>query len=660
MATQQTIGNNYYDNNINNTFITSRNFNGTLSPTAINNLLFPCDKLDNYYFDTLLYLHLFSSLYISLENFQSANSYNITRFTEAINNLNISITNSSNVAANIGMITNITNAASSSTITSATFTFDLYNFKRLAIQQTSLETPTGYIYSSISLTNTIVNKMIPLTYNLNNFNETTSSFSNIETAGYTNYTNSGQMNTDNAITTTFNLSSFTNSGTIKNILATEYITNYNNESRKQKLYAILYNILKQSPENIMGYLLFNKIYYNIILCNLSIQADIRQHYINKSFSGTTTNLYGSIGGNRWSITDDGTTSNSNIIDNGRNKVNIAAVNTSILNSKNIITKLLNNHFPSINNDNSLIDPTTAGTRYFLTNKAGYANKIDLYQNIYNRYLDSQDMLNNIIATYNQYIKDFNKIRNYGNIVIIILIAIAIFVIALSVLPIVNANSKQAIYIILLIALIVMTYLFYDNFRYINIVEQFASTANVIDNTDGFACRPMALYNTNNAWVRYNNNQFYLVLTDSINSYTNELTNLLNKVRANIYITGARTFNQNTDNLMIAIQRDKLSKIASFNNKKINLLNMIEVMKKQLSYTFNLILLFCLFLIILLIALLIYSSIPDAFPFIIGISIILIICFLTYFIVAIVQPTRMKATNNYWGNFKPSTTTLNSL
>ncbi len=171
---------------------------------------------------------------------------------------------------------------------------------------------------------------------------------------------------------------------------------------------------------------------------------------------------------------------------------------------------------------------------------------------------------------------------------------------------------------------------------------------------------MALYNTNNAWVRYNNNQFYLVLTDSINSYTNELTNLLNKVRANIYITGARTFNQNTDNLMIAIQRDKLSKIASFNNKKINLLNMIEVMKKQLSYTFNLILLFCLFLIILLIALLIYSSIPDAFPFIIGISIILIICFLTYFIVAIVQPTRMKATNNYWGNFKPSTTTLNSL
>ena len=158
----------------------------------------------------------------------------------------------------------------------------------------------------------------------------------------------------------------------------------------------------------------------------------------------------------------------------------------------------------------------------------------------------------------------------------------------------------------------------------------------------------------------NNNQFYSVLIQSINDYTTEQTKLLNKIRSNIYIAGARTFNQNTDNLLIDIQRDKLSKIAAFNTKKTNLLNMIEVMKKQLSYTFNLILLFCLFLIILLIALLIYSSIPDAFPFIIGITILLIIIFLTYFIVAIVQPTRMKATNNYWGNLKPSEKTLNSL
>ena len=661
------VGDNYYDQQISKTYITSRNFNGTLSTTSASNELFPCDNLDKYYFDTLLYLHLFSSLYIALEAFQKTINYDVIKFTNAIKVLNIDINNSAQTFSDVFKIIQLNgNGTDASPYISVTFTFYLDNFKKSVIQTDSITTPTGYTsISSINLDQSIVTKMMPITYGLNSFNEV-SGYTNIEAAGYTTYSTNGYSNiiTYNSNVKSFTLSSIT-SGTEKTILETAKTTTYNDESRKQKLYSVIYNILNQDATNIMGYLLFNKLYYNIILCNLSIQADIRREYVNKQFTSyTSKQLYGVVGGNIWTISDTGKNTNIDIDNLGKDKINIAAVNSGINNAKTIITKLIDNHFPSISSDTNqqpIFDPTTQSSRYFLVSKSNYANKIGLYNDISDRYLTSQDLLNNIIATYNQYIKDFSKMKNYANIVILILIAVSIFIIALSIFPIVNANTKQAIYIIVLIALIVMTYLFYDNFKYINIIETFAaSTANVVSNTDGYTCAVNTLYTSSNSWARFNNNQFYSVLIQSINDYTTEQTKLLNKIRSNIYIAGARTFNQNTDNLLIDIQRDKLSKIAAFNTKKTNLLNMIEVMKKQLSYTFNLILLFCLFLIILLIALLIYSSIPDAFPFIIGITILLIIIFLTYFIVAIVQPTRMKATNNYWGNLKPSEKTLNSL
>ena len=49
-----------------------------------------------------------------------------------------------------------------------------------------------------------------------------------------------------------------------------------------KFKEILEEVFSQTPENILGYLLYKKIYYNIILFNINIQNSIRLNYLNES------------------------------------------------------------------------------------------------------------------------------------------------------------------------------------------------------------------------------------------------------------------------------------------------------------------------------------------------------------------------------------------
>ena len=214
------VGDNYYDQQISKTYITSRNFNGTLSTTSASNELFPCDNLDKYYFDTLLYLHLFSSLYIALEAFQKTINYDVIKFTNAIKVLNIDINNSAQTFSDVFKIIQLNgNGTDASPYISVTFTFYLDNFKKSVIQTDSITTPTGYTsISSINLDQSIVTKMMPITYGLNSFNEV-SGYTNIEAAGYTTYSTNGNSNiiTYNSNVKSFTLSSIT-SGTEKTIL----------------------------------------------------------------------------------------------------------------------------------------------------------------------------------------------------------------------------------------------------------------------------------------------------------------------------------------------------------------------------------------------------------------------------------------------------------
>jgi hypothetical protein len=88
--------------------------------------------------------------------------------------------------------------------------------------------------------------------------------------------------------------------------------------------------------------------------------------------------------------------------------------------------------------------------------------------------------------------------------------------------------------------------------------------------------------------------------------------------------------------------------------------MIEIIKKQISYLFNVVFFIACFAIILLICLVIYSTTPQLYIFVIILCITLITILMIYFAFAVIQPTRMIMNKNYWAIVNPSKYTIGKL
>jgi hypothetical protein len=84
--------------------------------------------------------------------------------------------------------------------------------------------------------------------------------------------------------------------------------------------------------------------------------------------------------------------------------------------------------------------------------------------------------------------------------------------------------------------------------------------------------------------------------------------------------------------------------------------MIEIIKKQVNYLFNISFITVCLIIILLIALILYSLLSSFYILIIILCVIMITLLMIYFAFTIVQPTRMIAIKNYTANSKPSKNT----
>ena len=132
------------------------------------------------------------------------------------------------------------------------------------------------------------------------------------------------------------------------------------------------------------------------------------------------------------------------------------------------------------------------------------------------------------------------------------------------------------------------------------------------------------------------------------------------MRLNIYTIGSKTFSQDANIYIYNLYLEKKRQIEVNKVKLTNLFNMIEVIKKQINYLFNVIFLIACISIILLLALVIYSTAPQLLSFIIILCVVLILILMIYFAIAIIQPTRMIANKNYWANLNPSKTTYSKL
>ena len=580
-----------YDEYVKKSFFTEKNFSGKFSPITINNNMIPYDKLSEFHYQTSFFLNFYASLYIELITHEGTNNYNIATFTTTIENLGIILDNTTNYSSGSNLSKFSRNALNNNNYT---YTFFIKTFENFSNAQSNIykkKSESGCYEAATYFDNNIIKGGAP-------------EFG----------TSPNILKVDDISYKTYLIRSI-------NININNKKTNYLSIDNTSKFKEILEEVFSQTPENILGYLLYKKIYYNIILYNISIQNSIRVNYLNEGSGGQllidTDNIISS------------TTNIGYIISN---------IN---LNTSNITT-LNNNNFFSKNN--------------FLLEKNEYINKITTLNTLRDEYIKIQDKLNISTKLYNQQFKNYKSIKTYAIYIIIALILIVISIISISIFPIFSIETKNALYIILLIILIVITFLYYTNFKYVNLYEKFTGSeySQSIDHSG------KTLITIETSQKKDNNKKVYNLLLPSINSYSNAYNDLLNNMRLNNYTIGSKTFSQDANIYLYNLYLEKKRQIEINKIKLTNLFNMIEVIKKQINYLFNIIFVIACFAIILLVALVIYSTAPHLYIFVIILCVVLISILMIYFAFAIIQPTRMIANKNYWATLNPSKSTYSKL
>ena len=596
-----------YDSYVNKSFFTEKNFSGKYDHNTISNNMIPYDKLQEFHYQTSFFLNFYAGLYIELINRDKQDSNNITKFTQHIENLGIII---NNTAYNISTSSGISSFDNTNHDYSFYYgTFQVYSNIQSNIYKTPIANLDGcYVAGYAEI--------------LKNSSPNFGANPNILVVGTHVNTLILSIAADTPVL----------------LLNTDILKKDNFKTKmkdnKSKFKEIIEEIFSQTPQNILGYLLNKKIYYNIILYNISIQNSIRLNYLNQ-------------------VTSAGLLATSFLINLASSDLITSAhaeidhITSNIIENTSNINKLNEIHF--INKDNN---------NEYLLEKTQYINKINVLNTLRDEYIKTQDKLNISTKLYNQQFKNYKSIKSYATYIIIALILIIISIISISVFPIFSIETKNALFIILLIILIVITFLYYTNFKYVNLYENFVTVAlaKTIILPDKIVVGP----SSTKKLQRNNNIKVYNLLLPNINEYSNAYNDLLNNMRLNIYTIGSKTFSQDANIYIYNLYLEKKRQIEVNKVKLTNLFNMIEVIKKQINYLFNVIFLIACISIILLLALVIYSTAPQLLSFIIILCVVLILILMIYFAIAIIQPTRMIANKNYWANLNPSKTTYSKL
>jgi hypothetical protein len=298
-----------------------------------------------------------------------------------------------------------------------------------------------------------------------------------------------------------------------------------------------------------------------------------------------------------------------------------------------ITELNRIHFVNVNNE-------------FLIEKNNYRNKISALNNLKNEFFKTQDILNTSIKLYNDQFKKYKFVKKYSTYIIISLIIIIILIIVVSLFPFFSYNTLKNIYILLLVILIIITFIYYINFKYINLYENFVAIGS---ETNLISLSSLSDHAT-----------FYNDLLPAINEYSNAYNDLLNNMRVNINTIGNKTFSRDSNIYLYNLYLEKKRQVEYNHIKSTNLFNFIEVIKKNIDYLFNIILIISCFTIILLISLIIYSIVPFLYIFIIVLCVVLITILMIYFTIVIIQPTRMIANKKYWASENPALKTIHMI
>jgi len=435
-----------YNLNMEKSFFSKNNFYGHYSPSNLDKNMISCSKIIQFHYDTSFILNFISSLYIEIKNTENSFNYNIKKFGDLIENLNIQISNDNSPSSLSSLLLN-------------TFTFYYKKFESETQNQNNL-------YSSSIPENQkpyfgdYGNILIPDNY--------------IDNYGLI----------------------FNNSYNKKNIKS------YNSECKFKE---VLDEILKQKPENILGYLLYKIIYYNIILYNINIQNSVRINYLNKPLL-----TYNDINIDPLTLTNE--------IDDIRSIIND--------NERNIIE--LNRRF-FINTQND-----------YLMEKNIYREKINSLNTIKDDFKQSQDKFNKSIRNYKYNINNYDMIKKYSKYVVYSLILIIIIVIILIYFN--ERTNNNFLLFLIIILMIILIYLFSRKFKYV-IRERFTATPTCTEPSLTTININKIGYEINN--IIFNSNIFFKLTYKPISFIDNKVklyfNTLINEENPEIYVNLGKSF-----------------------------------------------------------------------------------------------------------------------
>lgn len=617
---------NIYESYLELSFIDRKNFNPKIDPTLIVGSFIPCNKIDFFYTDSLLYLHLYASLYYELYYFIRNNNNDIVKFKECVDNLKIKIQDAA--LSETGRTTCIGYLDT----TNKTFKFSLANLNA------KYNNKDGYYNYTQSEDNTetvirTYDNIVPVLDNISTF---TFTFTCSSVFGLTGTTNTPEFNKS------FNVATSGNE-----------LSGYDTSSRYNMIQKIIKGILTQNHENIMSYLLYYIVYYHIIVYNICIQNEININYLhnvqstNASVSGTR------LVGLKTKLSDPLLASQIAFNTPATYGDNVTAIN-------NLLSSLISN----LNTIQSRY--LASGSSAYIDNKSKYADKIEVLNEIKTEFDRIQNELNYTIKEYNKYIKNFQNVKSYASFIIVLLIAIIILTIVITIVNSISPNFKNYYYIIAFIVLSFMTFIYYDKFKYINFYENFTAIQNStsvtssspIASADSISSCINNTFNlsdtsTYNLPARNSHKAFVNSLVLNLNTYNENITKLMNTLRTNIYTTNYSVFTKDGNTYLYNLYIEKKNQNEANRIRKVSLANMLDTMKRHIVYLFNIILSVSLLTIVLLLGLILFSNFPFYLNYIIVLCVILIIIIIILFINSIVQPTRMLVNKYYWANKNPS-------
>ena len=640
----------------------------TLTHPQVDNVIIPCDDLYPFYNDSLFYLHLYNSLYLEVVTRNNTDNADVQKFKAGVSGLLLKFDTSTTTCGSSTKMGNLTVNSSGGyefTFNTNCYTAYYYNSSKYVIDATfgsttvesivdvsrgtgdtsgtggkikfTLNVATGSTTSEVhtggsgyTVVPTVVSGIEGYTVTLGIASGVINSvtavgrapprnnllapqLSNIHTSGITISTD---LIDTNAASTVGNVHSYNSSrnDALRSGLSNKY-TSYNNlDARKQKFRKVIYEILNTPVENFISYLFYNRVYYNVIVCNASIQTIIRNNYLNKLV-------------------------NLNDVPNFNSNSGLPAITLNITNMKTNLDNLKNS-----------IDYITSD---FIKDKSKYGDKIILLNNTKQEYYKVETALNRAIKEYNSYYENYQRIKIYASAVIVFLILLIITSMVITVLPFFSYNSKNTYYIVILIILIVMLGIYYANFRHVGLYET-------------FTCNEKSAYNPQHPDIQTRNNHvtnnynFFNTIIDYLNTYNNAYVDLNDELSASVFIGNNKTYSQDANDYLYKLYVDKKRRTDHNRLKKVSLTNHIEAMKKQIVYLFNLILTISFLAIILLISLIVYASAPFYLNYVIAFASIAILTIIIFFIFSLKQPTRMKVNKNYWANKNPTDETINNL